>query len=124
MREAVALNGDTAVLFCFASNLKKRLEVDKVAKPIFREAKFHFDFDAEGKIFVHQMDEAGHGAVSSDQQLETLHRGVHSSRNGLGSFQTVARAHGLLTNIPLVRIVHSSPTCVSSVVIRILVITR
>lgn len=69
VQDAVALNGDAAVLFCFASNLKKRLEVDKIAKPLFREAKFHFDFDAEGKIFVHQMGQAGHEAVSLDQQL-------------------------------------------------------
>jgi hypothetical protein len=71
VREAVALNGDTAVLFCFASNMKKRFEADKVGKPLFREAKFHFDFDAEGQVFVHRMGEGeAHEKSSQDEQRE------------------------------------------------------
>ena len=64
------LNGDKAVLFCFASNMKHRFEVDKAASPLFREAKFHFDFDAQGQIFVHTMGaEGGPETTSPDQKL-------------------------------------------------------
>jgi len=59
------------VLFCFASNMKKRFEADKVGKPLFREAKFHFDFDAGGQVFVHQMGEGeAHEKSSQDEQRE------------------------------------------------------
>ena len=79
VREAVALNGDTAVLFCFASNMKKRFEEDKVGKPLFREAHFHFDFDAEGQVFVHQMGEGDDGLQIQQRRLNPDHEAHEKS---------------------------------------------
>ena len=59
VRQAVLTNGETAVLYCFANDMKPRFEEDSAGRSFFREARFHFDFDADEHVFVHRADAEG-----------------------------------------------------------------
>ena len=72
VQEAVQLNGETCVLFCFAQNMKQRLEDDKLAKPIFREARFNFDFDDNGQVFVHHQERES--SFCDDENIDAPNR--------------------------------------------------
>lgn len=59
VRSALRLNGDSHVLYCFAHKMRVRFEEDKIGVPIFREARYHFDFDERDQVFVHEARRKG-----------------------------------------------------------------
>lgn len=55
VKRLVIQNGETPVLYCFAKKMRQRFEeASQGYKPIFREAKYFFDFNENSEIFVHK----------------------------------------------------------------------
>jgi len=83
VRTAVQLNGETAVLYCFAHNMRVRFEESKASIPLFREARYEFDFNELNQVFVHATrPEVSDGAAHSSRGFLPHWLGVF--RNSFG----------------------------------------